>query len=53
VKEPQRSYPPISAWNFRLYFALLSALLSNWCVFASIAFVGKMSGFFATSGSVF
>ena len=35
------------------YFWLLSALLSKMWTLSSVAFVGKMSGLFATDGSYF
>src|SRR5207248_10044392 len=47
------AYAPMSAWNSCLNFWLLTAFESKVWTFASISLVGKISGFFATAGSVF
>ena len=52
MEEPPH-YAPMRCWNRCLYFGLFTAVTSNWYTFASISFVGKMSGFFAMAGSLF
>src|SRR3954465_6665578 len=50
-RKPKVRYPEIRFCQAVRYFSLLSAFESKILTFASISFVGKMSGLLATDGS--
>ncbi len=53
VEQVPTPYAPMTVWNFSLKSGLSAASASKDFTFASMSSVGKMSGFFATPGSIF